>query len=190
MKKTITLFVILILAIVVFGGCSNADSDFDANSNNTINNNYEECVKTAVDLRTGVEISWERTKKMQPEAFIDNLEEEGDGFSGYYKSVQQQCKTNANVMTTVFGKDYETSYKIIRDDKLNNEEQYQATKHLNSAPWYNAEDVNEVRELIVEITITGDKNSKTFETTVRVIQIGEGWYTLNEDFSAIDDFLN
>ena len=190
MKKKIALFMALVLLISIFAGCNSEDTDSDRRARRKEDKGYEECVENIVDVLAGEEISQARARKTQPEAYFEYMEEQGNSFSEYYEQVQDQCKTNANSMITAFGKDFEVSYEIIEDNQLSNEERYEATKHLNSDPWYNAENLKEVRDLTIEIYVTGERGSRTFTMTMQVMQQGESWYVLSLNSSEIEEFLN
>jgi hypothetical protein len=127
---------------------------------------------------------------MQPKEYFSESGEDGPSFSEYYEQVQQQVKTNNNSMTSFFGKGYKTSYQITENTKLSTDEKHQATKHLNSVSWYDAGDLNEVRDLVVEITIKGNENSRTFEADIEVMQIGKGWYILSYACDELESLLN
>lgn len=187
MKKAVAFFIVIILAVGAFAGCGNDDTD---KKSKPVSKSYEEVLDNFICLLTGKELNRNQVKTLQPEDYFSYMEKQGTDFSEYYTQVQKQIKTNANALTTFFGKDYTASYKVTEDSKLNDEEQYQATKHLNSVPWYDAGDLKETRKLAVEISIKGEKNSQTYEAEIRVMKIGNGWYVLGYQCDELESILS
>ncbi len=187
MKKTVALIMALILAVAVFAGCN---SNVSTSDRKTVNSNCEEAVDIMIRLLAGKELSQSQVRRMQPDDYVSYMEDQGNDFSDYYESVQKQRKTNENAMIAAFGKDYTLTYEIIEDKQLNDDEQYQATKHLHSEQWYDAKKLNDVRSLSLEISVSGEKNSKTFDAVLQAIQYGSAWHILQVECDEMESFLN
>ena len=181
-----TLFMALALVFSIFTGCGSDDSDSDRKSREEESDGYMECLDTIIGMMTGEELSQAQVRKLQPEEMF----EEKGSFSDYYEQVQAQCKTNANAMISAFGKDYVATYKIIEDNILPEADWYEATKRLNDVPWYNAEDVNEIRDMVVEISVSGQISSQTFPATFRLMLLDGDWVVLSAEAPELDAFLN
>lgn len=179
MKKVLAILMAVVLVVGIFAGCGGKNEK-------AVNKTYTEAVELTVKLLSGQPLSRADTSKMQTEAFFTyeaSLDE-------YYAAVQQQCKINENTMVAVFGKNYKVSYEIVKDEKMDAEERFEATQHLVSESWYDAKELNEVRELDMVVSFTGENLSKSFDMEIQLMQLGSGWYVLGIECDEMYDFFN
>ena len=187
MKKAVAFFVAIILVVGAFAGCGNNDTD---KKSKPVSKSYEEVLDNFIKLLAGKDLNRDQAKTLQPEDYFSYMEKQGTDFSDYYTQVQKTVNTNANTLITAFGKDYTVSYEITKDSKLNDEDQAQATKRLNSAPWYDAGDLKEVHKLALEITIKGEKNSQTYDAEIQVMKLKNSWFILGYQCDELESILN
>lgn len=190
MKKFISFILAAMLMVTLLAGCDD-DEGSTGKKRDTGSSGYEEIVDIFVDMVTGRELSRAEARKMQPEAYLNYLEEEeGVDFSEYYEQVQKKVKSNANAMISYFGADYTVSYKIVEDRKMSNEEKREATKRFNEEIWYDAGEVKELREVVAEVTIVGEEETETVSLPMHLMQSGNNWYVIHGDDAEFEALMN
>jgi hypothetical protein len=177
MKKFSKLLILIIVCIMAFTGCSSSkkdestEEDYMGTASDAVYNYYRAMFRLDPDY----------VDYLAPKAYWDYLSEEEEltikNIKEYIEDEEYIDYVN-DTYETLVGKNASVTYEIADKNPADDSTAETIKNHLESE--YNIEksSIQEVIEIEIELTIKGDDDEDTSETTVNAVEISGNWFLL------------
>lgn len=152
----VVVIIVLIVALTAGGGYKGA-----------INNYIDVMIKGKVD----------KIEKLAPKEYWEYYEDEYDmDIDDVEKEAEDMVDLIKDMLEDEYGDNVKVSYKITKEDKLTEKEISEIKEGVNDKYGIARKNVTEGYEVDLDMTVKGDDDEMTNETTVYVVKISGGWY--------------
>ena len=169
MKKLLAILLSLVMVMCLFAACDK-DNDDDDDGEKRGKSSYKDVVETLIMPIEGT-FTKKALKDSRPEEYWEenDLDEEWENAESVMENTREQMKA-------YFGGDFEVTYEITDKEQLKDDDLTEIRERLSERFNISEEDIEEVYDLTVELTYTGEDEEVNETANIKAVCIRGTWY--------------